>query len=484
LQSIKRKKNGDLTAVVDFKKWDLGQPQGEWLKGRMDFSKWRRPQPISQEDPNTWTTEPAHASAPPELPKEVCAGGDKECKMIAGLIYEFHNSDLCDQINRTAAIAESRTIQLLKAWDAFIKQKSKGKCRVGPPGKSVFCERLKRARDVDILTRTTVFESEPLNTRLAKDKAIARHDCEQNVIMLAIRNTAYDKRCKKIRKRKMLHGCNYPGDITGMATKPEEINIWLPDAALATRITGCFLRGDADDVKWKKSETMKNPDNSKAAFMGRRKDYMNLLERAFLFTDRHENMEDWFDIEKEGESLSAKEKSRLINSTKLYYHPIGMAKCDPKVYDKTAFVSAGVVNVENNFYLLSGTRILPDSLPKKKSKKPVKIDSVYTVELRGDRYGSNEVWEKFYKKLAAGSIESRFVDRDRANTCWPSEKSSCKLDERLDYRKAPLWAITPNNEKYRFSCRSRSKPGQKTWTWNGTCDSGMVIAPEINSKRP
>jgi hypothetical protein len=317
---------------------------------------------------------------------------------------------------------------------------------------------------------------------VSKDKAIPKHVCEQNIIMLAIRNTAYDRRCRKVRKRKMLHGCAFPGDITGVATKPEEINIWLPDASLATRITGCFLRADAEDVQWKKSETMHNPDNSQKAFLGRRKDYMDVVERAYFLTDPNAKMENWFDIEMEGQTLSDEEKSRLINSTKLYYHPIGMAKCDPKTYDKTLYVGTGVATKDHVSYLLSGTRVLPSGVAKKKMKTPVKVDSVYTLELRGDRYGKNETWDQFYKTLVGSTVENRFVDYDRANTCWPTEKSSCKVDEKLDYRKAPLWAVTPNNEKYRFSCRSAANPDEKTWVWNGSCDSNMVIAPEIAKK--
>jgi hypothetical protein len=473
LAEIKLKGKADFTAVVDFKRINLGEPQSDWQRGRMDFSKWRRPQPLSQEDPNTWTTEPAHAPMKASLPKGICPSGDKGCKGIAQIIYEFHNSDLCDQINRTATLVDSRTIQLLKAWNDFIAQKSKGRCHVGPPGKNRECEKLKRARDVDILTRTAVFESEQLNGKT--QKAIAKHECEQNVIMLAIRNTAYDKRCRKIRRRKMLHGCAYPGDITGAATKPEEINIWLPDAAFATRITGCFLRADAEEAEWKQSETMKNPDNSRKAFLGRRKDYISVLERAYSITNPKEKMENWFDIEMDGQNLTDDDKRRLVNSTKLYYHPTGMAKCDPKTYDKTVYVGTGFVKKDKTSYLLSGTRLLPASAIKK--KKPVKIGSIYTAELRGDRYGKDELWDQYFKALAGGSIDARFVDRDRNNTCWPSETSSCKVDDHLNYRKAPLWAVTANNEKYRFSCRSRSNPSEKIWVWNGSCDPAMVIAP-------
>ena len=170
IRSPKNKGKSDFTAVVDFKKVEQGEPKGKWLSGRIDFSKWRRPQPLSQQDPNTWTTEPAHTLPPAELPKEVCPSGEEDCKSIAGLIYEFHNSDLCDEINRAAELVDSRTVQLLKAWNQFIKRKSKGRCHIGPPGKDAGCEQLKRARDVDILARTTVFESEPVSPRCRRTK--------------------------------------------------------------------------------------------------------------------------------------------------------------------------------------------------------------------------------------------------------------------------------------------------------------------------
>lgn len=474
LQAVKRKGRNGFTAVVDFKRVDLGQPKGEWLHGRMDFSKWERPTPLAQKDPNIFTTEPAHSGSENEMPAEICASGDMNCKAVAALIYQFHNSDLCDSINRTAAIADSRTLQLLNAWNAFIQQKSNGRCRVGPPGKDAKCEQLKRAREVDILARTAIFESEPAAS--SKKKAVARHECEEDVIMLAIRNTAYSKRCQKKRKRKPLHGCAYPGDIVGAATKPDEINIWFPDAALATRITGCFLRADADDVQWKKSESMPNPDKSKAAFMGRRADYIEILERAFHFTDPEEKMESWFDIDMDGKVLSVEDKNRLIYGTKLYYHPIGMGKCDPKVYDQTAYIGTAYVTKGKESFLVSGTRFIPSQKPKK--REPYTIASIYTMELRGDRYGASSAWDEYFKSLSGAQVEHHFVDEDRANVCWPTSKSTCSLDKNLDYRKAPVWAINPNNERYRFSCRSHTIPNDRTWTWNGTCDSGMVIVPE------
>jgi len=478
LQSVKRKGRSGFTAVVDFKRIDLGQPKGNWLHGRMDFSKWERPTPLSQKDPNIFTTEPAHSEPSAELQKEICPAGEPGCKAIAQLIYEFHNSDLCDSINRTAAIAESRTIQLLNAWNAFISQKSKGKCRTGPPGRDTACEQLKRAREVDILGRTAIFESEPANS--TKKNAMARHECEEDVIMLAIRNTAYGRRCMKRRKRKPLHGCSYLGDIVGSATKPDEINIWFPDAALATRITGCFLRSDAEEVEWKKSESMPNPDKSRAAFMGRRADFIDILERAYHFTDANEKMERWFDIDMDGKVLSMDDKRRLINGTKLYYHPIGMGKCDPKVYAQTAYIGTAFVTKGKDAFLVSGTRFIPTEKPVKRA--PFKIASIYTAELRGDRYGASSAWDDFYKSLAGAQVERQFVDVDRANVCWPTPKSTCALDKNLDYRKAPVWATNPNNERYHFSCRSPAVANDRTWTFNGTCDSNMVIVPEAHLK--
>lgn len=483
LKSVKRKRRGGFTAIVDFKRADLGQPKGEWQQGRMDFSKWKRPTPLSQQDPAIWTTEPAHSQEMGELPKELCPSGDARCKDVARLIYEFHNNELCDQVNRTAAIAESRTVQLLKSWNAFIKEKSKGKCRVGPPAKNKLCEQLKRARDVDILARTAIFESEPAAS--TRKKAVARHECEENVIMLAIRNTAFSHRCKKRQNRKTsafrpLHGCAFSGDFTGAATKPDEINIWLPDAALATRITGCFLRSDAESAEWKKSDTMPNPDRSKAAFLGRRRDYINILERAYRFTDPNEKMDSWFDIDMDGKTLSMQDKQRLINETKLYYHPIGMAKCDPKVYNQTNYISLAFATKGKNTYLLSGTRFIPTEKPKKSAA--FTIASIYTMELRGDRLGSDASWDQYFKGLTGAKVEHRFVDQDRANVCWPTPKSTCALDKKLDYRKAPIWATNPNNEKYHFACRSRKTRNDRTWTWNGICDSGMVVVPEAHFK--
>src|SRR4051812_3225475 len=71
IKDIKRK-GSEFTAIVDFKRMDMGEPKGQWLSGRIDFSQWKRPVPLSQQDPTSWTTEPAHSQPPSEVPREVC----------------------------------------------------------------------------------------------------------------------------------------------------------------------------------------------------------------------------------------------------------------------------------------------------------------------------------------------------------------------------------------------------------------------------
>ncbi len=260
-----------------------------------------------------------------------------------------------------------------------------------------------------------------------------------------------------------------------MATNPNEINIWFPEDTLTTRITGCFLRNDLEQQKaWTSN-----------AFLGRRQDYLKTVPRAYAMTDPKTKMEILFHFERESMDskghavrvlLPADQESQLINNTKYYYHPIGMEKCDPKDYDETVFVGSGYAATDHGVYLMSGLRWVPEE-----SSKTI-IDHIYRPEIRSNHYGPPEAWDQIYKSLQGGKVKETFIDRKRANVCWPVANSGCSVDNQIGYRKAPKWAITKKNESYRLSCRSHDDPQAMTWTWHGTCDPGMVVVPEINTR--
>lgn len=475
------------SADARFMRLDGGRPTGEWRSGRMDFAKLNRFAPIGKQDSSAWTVEPPQmtglarlVAGPPgqhgdqrcdflqrqTLADQACGEGRSDCREIADLAFEFHNSSHCDEINRHARGEPSRTEQLLAGWQAFIDKKSGGTCHPGPPGPNPLCNRLNRARDVDILTRTAVFEADGTNTNLARNK------CEKQFIALTIRNIAYSQDCANPKARwSVKSGCRYVGDVTSVATKPSEFNIWFPRESLTTRITGCFMRADADLVEWPKSKMISNPERAKRAFQVRKEDYLRTFESMVEMTDPDAQVARLFRVTRNQKELPAAEEHSVLGELKFYYHPVGMDKCDPSVYDKTVFVSMGYVTKNGRHYLMSGLRFTPGSA----TDHGVAVESIYPLERRTKSVGAPDEWTNEFDSLRGGLISEGQVDRSMNNTCWPSRTSRCPTVGSLGPRKMPRWAMSPENESYHLSCVNVGDPSRVEWTFQGSCDPGIVI---------
>ncbi len=228
---------GSFAAKVDFKVMENGKPKGDWRNGWVYFENLKRSQPISQMDSSQWTTEPSQArfldglnkvNLPPEPRCPLIFISDKakpptnpfaascpdvDCLAVTEMISEFHNSELCDRINRAAGPGVSRRDQLLESWAEFIKNKSGGTCSPGPGGQNGLCNQLNRARDTDILARTAIFEAEGPSKDLPSPAADSRHSCEEDFIMLAIRNIALDPGCKSGKRAARKSGLQIPGRL-------------------------------------------------------------------------------------------------------------------------------------------------------------------------------------------------------------------------------------------------------------------------------
>lgn len=477
------------SAEIEFRVMKNGLPMEPLLKSWVDIDALSRTKPLSRTNTADWTMEPAKVPTvplPPPRPPIVCENNvctvkadapldplcpdeNPTCLKAIELIRAFHDSALCSAVNaQVDTNGDSRRVLFLKAWDDFITAKAGHHCERSSTDEA--CLAPNRARELDILTRTAVFEAEPPNTKIPAEQTAARSRCEIDVILLTLRTRAFDPTCAKSKAgtRPTKFGCSFTGDFVGVCTKPNELNIWADLDTLNTRVTGCFLRSDAETLTWKDK-------GGRKSFMARREQYFETLKRSIRVTDPSRPLDEMFDISSTAKTLEPREKKRLLGLTRFYYHPVGMAKCDPATYDQSAFVAAGYAIKGEELFLLMGTRFVPQSKDGKTT-----IAAIYEPE-------SNlpaGLRAEFNQMTAGAVVPDRFIDRTNNNRCWPAlEKTTCATDPSLGPRKAPKWAITKNNETYRLSCRADrmhgEPPGELTWTWNGLCDPGLVVVPEF-----
>lgn len=472
---------------AEFRVLKNGTPLDPVLRGWFEFDQLTRRAPLSPSNDarREWTVEPSKTPPvplprprPPEAPPRTpiqgvarLASAEARVTDPVALIAEFHDSAGCADVNATAdAAGVSRRTQFLKAWDDFIAEKAGRRC--ARSAKDETCAPLNKARAIDILTRTAVFEVEPPSRRYPPEQTKVRSRCELDLVMLTLRMRAFDKMCDvKPGKRPPKFGCEFPGDYVGVCTKPSELNIWSDKDTMTTRITGCFLRADADKIEWADR-------GGRKAFMRRRDEYRAGLERALRVTGERP-VEEMFDVSSTVRSIGPEEKRRLIEGTKFYYHPIGMAKCNPATYDRTVFIAFGYAKKGDDAYLLSSVRLVPRA-----HDGGAAIDDVYEEESPLPK----AMHASFEEQVKDAVIPERFVDRMNHNRCWPPPSgSACQTTPWLGARKMPKWAIAPGNETYRVSCRADETPEKAnelpplTWTWAGLCDPGMVIVPEYRN---
>lgn len=504
-----------LSAEIEFRATKNNSPTGPVSKGWIDLDQLSTTKPLEKTNMKAWTMEPPKAEPPPppapapqtpatpeptpappisELPQNPLPQDPTPCDIAMGchtaaqvqtpvrgplvsldrakmvrIITEFHDSAFCSNVNaKVDTDGSSRRDLFLKAWDDFIASKSGRAC--DRASKDEDCDSFNRARELDFITRTATFEAEPPSKKYPAEQTKIRSRCELDLILLTLRNRAYDPMCAKYKPglKPTKFGCLFEGDIVGVSSKPSELNIWTDLDTLNTRVTGCFLRGDADTIVWKDK-------GGRKSFMDRREQFKFTLSRALRVLDPGIPLENQFDIDSTARTINATEKKSLIANTRFYYHPIGMGKCEPETFDKTVFVGLGYAKSETDTYLLMSTRFVPKVVNGKTT-----IGTVYNMESPLQPLARAD----FALMVAGSVVPDKFLDRKHVNKCWPPlENTACTVDQSLGYRKAPKWAISKGNETYKISCRADEAVGDSaaelTWTWNGLCDPGLVVTPEF-----
>jgi len=315
---------------------------------------------------------------------------------VFDLIKEFHNTTC----NRKVPQGQSQRKGLLRKWDHFVREKS----QVSKGAHAL----AKKAREIDIATRTALYEGNIDNG--CTSYAI----CERDIILLTIRNRAKDKRCRKSYR---VFGCKRLNDFAGIASSPSQYSIWSENFMNNTYITSCFLR---DDLSKNNSPTREGEKDYRKKI----KIFKNTIQRAEkILYSRSGELEKMFKI-------LNKKKGQRLNAIKHYYHPEAMPRCNPDYYSKSALIEAAYVEMNGKYYLLRQRRIIPE-----KSE-------------RSDMYSFKVFAPDTLKPLdlyPGGQIHRSFIDFRDHYTCTsygvPEECYDQSSSDDITHRKMPDWYL-------------------------------------------
>lgn len=388
-----------------------------------------------------------------EQPEAYCAG-DGLCQEAVKLLIEFHNTDLCNAVNvaKEGEAPANRRARLLDAWKSFIARRAEGACAEDHVGTDT-CGLLNRARSLDILARTAALESHQIG-RVPPDE----HECEMDFITLSMVNRANDAGCGK-RGAQSRYGCRFKGDVAGVATIPQQYNIWGDHEAMISRLTGCFFRGDKDKASWPSIWSKVDFDQKLEQYRVALKSAARLTRAGFKLSDR---------FQAEGGDPD------VLGRMKYYYHPQAMPRCEPRTYDQTAYIKMGYVEQNGKKLLLSSARILPGTGAAGRT-----LVNAYYPSFPADP-GAPAALRDLYQ--AGGEIPTELVDFKHANRCWPpvGESACGQTDPAATpdrFRKSPKWSAGDENARLRLSCRGAT-PDKPQWTFRGSCDTDIVMIPE------
>jgi hypothetical protein len=228
------------------------------------------------------------------------------------VVRAFHNSEACAGVNRRLT---GRRAALLSAWDAFARDNAGGP-------RNWSAQSLGRARDLDIVVRTALFEG-----HLGR-ACNAYGACERNIVALSIRNRAVQRCLAR-------EGCRARGDFTGVASKVSQYNIWDEYLTQISGLTACYLRDDlAADPYYARLQAMyaQNAGDVQRILFGGQADLVDLFPGAPLAD---------------------------IVSTAHYYHAPAMGKCFP-TQPGVEYMGGAVAQNGANFALIANTRLRLD----------------------------------------------------------------------------------------------------------------------------
>jgi len=229
------------------------------------------------------------------------------------LIRDFHDSPQCALAN-TKLIG--RRAALANAWASFTETQT-----TRWPA-----ELLAEARDLDYSLRTALYEG-----HIGRGCS-AYGACERNVVVLSLRNRAHERCFAR-------EGCSRSGDVTGVASKPSQYNIWDEYLTQISGLTACYLRSDLaghpDYVRLQAMYAQSVPDAETILFG-------TDAERLALFP-----------------GASPEELAKTAH----YYHAPAMGKCFPG-HPRVEYISGAVATRGADYALIANTRVeVGDAVP-------------------------------------------------------------------------------------------------------------------------
>jgi len=353
--------------------------------------------------------DPPRAAAPADAAEGASA--------IDRAVRAFHASRPCDTVQRRLM---GRRAALADAWDAFAREEG---ARFGR-------ETLARARNVDYVMRTAIYEAH-------LDRGCGAYGaCERNVIALSIRNRG--RACARGQ------GCRSEGDFEGVSSSVSQYNIWDEVLTQITGLAACFLRPDlAGDPRYAKLQAM---------YAQSRGDV-----EAILYGD--------------DAALAAVfpgEDPASLATLRHYYHPPAMGKCFPNE-PRLEYVSGAVARRGSDFALIAATR-------------------VDVGERRGDAYEFRDVSieetpERDVLRVAdlypGFLIDARKVTLKPSTSCRPwGTPPGCRSGEVGRHRKVPSWLASGRPLEIRCAVRARDEacaapPRPASASVGGPCDTLM-----------
>lgn len=235
------------------------------------------------------------------------AGGKSQ---LDRLVRQFHNTPHCA---RAFSRLTGRRGALERAWESFIRD---NKSRVD-------ATTLAKAKHLDYTMRTALFEGH------LERGCNAYGACERNIIALSVRNRAKGQCLKR-------QGCRFPGDFQGVASKPNQYNIWDEFLTQISGLTACYLRTD-----------LPNKDDLYRRLQAMYTQNVGDVERIL------------YGSESDLQRLFPKNSLKDIVGMRHYYHAPAMGKCFPK-HKRVEYMSGAVAKNGGDYALIADTRIQAD----------------------------------------------------------------------------------------------------------------------------
>lgn len=329
---------------------------------------------------------------------------------VESLVREFHNSAYCTHIELARG---KRKHQLLENWKAFIDLKAKEQPSLKP--------QLEKAMQADIASRTALYESNP------EEGCSGKGLCEKDIILLSIRNRAYDQRCKR-KGGFRLYGCKKTGDIVGVATPEAQYNIWNENIADTTFITSCFLRNDVHPNA--------NPI-SQLAWSEATIDKEKYQRQVLVFEETLKRSEKIL-FQKDISGLFKGSDVANLNRIQHYYHPGAMTKCYPQ-YENLYSINDGYAELNGVYFPIRKelAHVTPTKDGKHYTMERLISDTKQTIDpaddtltFQGD-YGDAKIPQHRFSKVQTNS------------KCTPyGVASGCNIKSPKYYRTTPGWLRT------------------------------------------